>query len=65
MSYYDYRAKYAFNGRGFAQIKDVAIVSYGYRWHITIHQAIGIYMHWVILDIPGRIQFPGHKELSN
>ena len=22
---------------------------YIYRWHNTIHQAIGVYMHWVIL----------------
>ena len=39
------------SGRGLAQIRDAAILSYGYRWHNTIHQAIGVYMHWVILGM--------------
>ena len=33
------------SGRGFAQIRDAAILSYMYRWHNTIHQAIGVYIH--------------------
>ena len=37
------------SGRGFAQLRDAAILSYEYRLHNTIHQAIGVYMHWVIL----------------
>ena len=39
------------SGHGLAQIRDATTMSYGYRWHNTIHQAIGVYMHWVI---PGR-----------
>ena len=40
------------SGRGLAQIKDTTILSYISRRHNTIHQqAIGIYIHWVILGM--------------
>ena len=39
------------SGRGLAQIRDTAILSYGYWWHNTIRQAIGVCMHWVILGM--------------
>ena len=37
--------------RGFAQIEMPHPVLYIYRWYITIHRAIGVYMHWVILGM--------------
>ena len=39
------------SGCGLARIRDAAILSHAYRWHNTIHQAIGVYMHWVILGM--------------
>ena len=41
------------SGRGLAQIRDATILSYvyTYRWHNTIHQTVGIYMHRVILGM--------------
>ena len=48
-------------GCGLAQLKDAAILSYGYRWHNTIHQAIGVYMHWVILGMELEYQALGYN----
>ena len=47
------------SGRGLAQIRDAAILSYEYRWYNTIHQAIGIYMRWVILGLEFEYQALG------
>ena len=49
------------SGHGLAQIRDAAILSYGYRWHNTIHQAIGVYMHWVILGMELEYQALGYN----
>ena len=38
-------------GRGLAQIRDAAFLSYLQRLAPTIHQEIGVYMHWVILGM--------------
>ena len=48
------------SGRGLAQIRDAAILSYGYRLHNTIHQAIGVHMHWVILGMELEYQALGY-----
>ena len=57
-SYYDQRAN------GLAQTRDAAILSYGYRWHNTIHQAVGVYMHWVILRMELEYQALGYIHLT-
>ena len=49
------------SGRGLAQISDATILSYGYRWYNTIHQAIGIYMHWEILGMELEYQALGYN----
>ena len=51
-------------GRGLAQIRDATIRSYGYRWHNTIHQAIGVYMQWVILAMELEYQALGYIHLT-
>ena len=48
------------SGCGLAQIRDVAILSYGYRWHNTTHQVISVYMHWVILGMELEYQALGY-----
>ena len=45
-----------------APIRDAAILSYGYRWHNTIHQVIGVYMHWVILGMELEYQALGTRQ---
>ena len=50
---------------GLAIIRDAAILSYGYRWHNTIHQAIGVYMHWVILGMELEYQALGYINRLN
>ena len=52
------------NGRGLAQIRSAVILSYGYRWHNTIHQAIGVYMHWVILGMELEYLAVGYVHLT-
>ena len=52
------------SGRGLIQIRDAAILSYIYRWHNTIHQAIGVYMHWVILGMELEYQALGYIHLT-
>ena len=59
-SYYDHKLTMLLSGRGLAQPRDAAILSYGYRWHSTIHQAIGVYMHWVILRMELEYQALGY-----
>ena len=53
------------SGRALTQIRDAAIQSYGYRWHKTIHQAIDIYMHWVILGMELEHQALGYIYTSD
>ena len=52
-------------GRGLAQIRDAGILSDGYRWHNTIQQAIGVYMHWVILRMELEYQALGYIHLTS
>ena len=52
------------SGRGLARIWDAAILSYGYGWHNAINQAIGVYMHWVILAIELEYQALGYLQLT-
>ena len=56
MSYYDQRANYA---------RDAAFLCYGYRRHNTIHEAIGVYMHLVILGMDLGLQALGYIHLTN
>ena len=51
-----------FSHRRLAQLRDVAILSYRYRWHDTIHQVIGVYMHWVILVMELEYQALGTRQ---
>ena len=39
------------SGRGLAQRRDAAILPYLLGVALTIRQAIGVYMHWVILGL--------------
>ena len=50
-------------GHEFAQIRDAAILSYVYRWHNTINQATGVYMHWVILGMDLEYQALGYNRI--
>ena len=52
------------NGRGFALLRDAAIL-FLYRWHNTIHQAISIYLHWVILGMELEYQALGTRQQMN
>ena len=50
------------SGGGLAPIRDAAILSYGYRWYNTIHPAIDVYMHWVILRMKLEYQALGYRQ---
>ena len=51
-------------GHGLAQIRDAEFLSYGYRRHNTINQAIGVYMLWAIFGMELEYQALGYIHLT-
>ena len=51
-------------GRGLARIRDATILSY-IEVAPTIHQAVGVYMHWVILGMKLEYQALGYINRLN
>ena len=50
-SYYDQRANYALKSSWTRSLKGCCNPILDIWWHKTIHQAIGVYMHWVIFGM--------------
>ena len=49
------------SGHSLAQIRDAAILPHLQGWHNTIHQAIAVYMPWVILGMELDYQALGYN----
>ena len=49
-------------GRHIALIRDAAVLSFGYRWHYSIHQAIGVYMPLLTLGMELEYQALGTRQ---
>ena len=52
------------SGRGLSRIRDAAILCFNIEVEPTIHQAIGVYMPWVILGMELEYQALGYTHLT-